>query len=153
MFKDEILVRRLEACETMGGASAICSDKTGTLTLNKMTITKGVLGGNLFDEVSKALIKDYDNTFFELVKESLSCNTTVYRNTGSDGKSMIVGSKTESALVGFLDVLGFDFESIKEEHEVVEVFPFSSKEKRMVTVTKTESGKRVLVKGASEIVL
>jgi Ca2+-transporting ATPase len=152
MFNDNILVRRLEACETMGGASAICSDKTGTLTLNKMTVVKGLLGNELFDDM-KQLKTVYENSFLkDLINENISCNSTVYR-LEKEGKTIIAGSRTETALVNFLAELDYDFEKIREKTDILNVFPFSSKEKKMLTIIQRPRGKRIYIKGASEMVL
>ncbi|KAG0166825.1 hypothetical protein DFQ28_006855 [Apophysomyces sp. BC1034] len=164
MLKDNNLVRVLAACETMGNATAICSDKTGTLTQNKMTVAEGTLAEEVFDtpEQAKDWASRVDKKVLPLLKEAVCVNSTAFEGKDENGKIDFVGSKTECALLGFTKVLGCDYETIRHDSKTVKVFPFASKRKTMTTIvqtlessaaTKSQSDYRVHVKGASEIVL
>ncbi|KAF7720873.1 hypothetical protein EC973_005882 [Apophysomyces ossiformis] len=164
MLKDNNLVRVLAACETMGNATAICSDKTGTLTQNRMTVAEGTLAEESFDRPEQA--KDWscrvDRKIVPLMKEAVCVNSTAFEGKDENGKVDFVGSKTECALLGFVKNLGCDYETIRHDCKAAKVFPFASKRKTMTTViqrlensavTKSQSDYRIHVKGASEIVL
>ncbi|KAI9495890.1 PMCA-type calcium-translocating P-type ATPase [Zychaea mexicana] len=165
MLKDNNLVRVLAACETMGNATAICSDKTGTLTQNKMTVVRGTLADESFETVEK--IKDWgkkvhSESVQNLVFENIAVNSTAFEGKDENGNVDFVGSKTECALLGFSKGLGSRYEDIRHDSKVTKVFPFSSKRKSMMTVievlentasTKSQADYRIHVKGASEIVL
>ncbi|KAI8888475.1 PMCA-type calcium-translocating P-type ATPase [Backusella circina FSU 941] len=165
MLKDSNLVRVLAACETMGNATAICSDKTGTLTQNKMTVTEGVLAQKDFDkpEGGKEWSKKVNTKIVvPLLLEAIAINSNAFEDKVENGKVDFVGSKTECALLGFAKTLGCEYESIRHDATVSKVYPFASKRKTMSTIikakentasTKTQSDYRIHVKGASEIVL
>ncbi|KAI9472462.1 MAG: PMCA-type calcium-translocating P-type ATPase [Benjaminiella poitrasii] len=166
MLKDSNLVRVLAACETMGNATAICSDKTGTLTQNKMTVTEGTLAREAFDspENSKDWSKKVDkDKIVSLIFETVALNSTAFEGKDENGNVEFVGSKTECALLGFTKNLGSDYEQLRHDANIVKVYPFASKRKTMTTIVKvkdanaaetnTQSDYRVHVKGASEIVL
>jgi Ca2+-transporting ATPase len=165
MLKDSNLVRVLAACETMGNATAICSDKTGTLTQNKMTVTEGVLAQKDFDkpEDGKEWTKKVNSkVVVPLLLEAVAINSNAFEDKVENGKIDFVGSKTECALLGFTKTLGCEYESIRHDATVSKVYPFASKRKTMSTIikvkentaaTKTQSDYRIHVKGASEIVL
>ncbi|QIX01702.1 hypothetical protein AMS68_007219 [Peltaster fructicola] len=165
MLKDNNLVRVLRSCETMGNATSICSDKTGTLTQNVMTVVAGCVGtSNRFNnraedgvehvgasECVKALAQDVR----ALLKESIAINSTAFEGL-EDGKQTFVGSKTETALLSFArDYLAMDKVSVERSNvESVQVVPFDSSRKCMAVVIKLQNGTyRLLVKGASEIML
>jgi Ca2+-transporting ATPase len=174
MLKDNNLVRVLRACETMGNATTICSDKTGTLTTNKMSVVAGTLGTSLrFDsrggqaasEKSETPIDNVpieeciaalDKTVKELYKTSIVLNSTAFEDTDATTQDKFVGSKTETALLNFAkDHLGMG--PVAEERanaELVQLFPFDSGRKCMGCVEQLSTGKyRLYVKGASEILL
>ncbi|KAI9244630.1 PMCA-type calcium-translocating P-type ATPase, partial [Sporodiniella umbellata] len=164
MLKDNNLVRVLAACETMGNATAICSDKTGTLTQNKMTITHGSLCQETFEsqEEIKEWSKQVDKQMLNLVLETATLNSTAFENKNEKGELEFVGSKTECALLTMAKGLGSNYEDVRHDANVVKVYPFASKRKTMTTVTETkensartstQSDYRIHVKGASEIVL
>jgi Ca2+-transporting ATPase len=183
MLKDNNLVRVLNACETMGGATTVCSDKTGTLTQNKMTVVKGVAGRYFgFDgpEQIKKLADDLKNItgksdpsnkeikdgaeLLDVLVEGISINSTAFEGETDDGKVDFIGSKSETALLGMTKAMGIDYRSYRDNpcYKVVQVYPFSSAKKSMATLIKvdraakgTGSGSfyRMHVKGASEIVL
>ncbi|RDL35879.1 Calcium-transporting ATPase [Venustampulla echinocandica] len=183
MLKDYNLVRQLKACETMGNATSICSDKTGTLTQNKMTVVSGTFGTNLqFDESSKASLSESgpdssssqeksvhpatvalptrrsvgslaDNVK-EVLKQSIILNTTAFEGE-VDGRQTFIGSQTETALLAFARTyLGVEALTVERSNtKTIEVIPFDATNKSMGVVVALESGYRLYVKGASEIIL
>ncbi|KAK9766302.1 plasma membrane calcium [Basidiobolus ranarum] len=163
MIKDQNLVRVLAACETMGNATTVCSDKTGTLTQNQMTVVAGVIGGETIEDHNKvdAFKEKLPKSVTELLCESVAVNSTAFEGKDEKGQLSFIGSKTESALLGFAKKLGNDYNQIRESAKPVKVYPFASERKTMTTVVPakakspgdSEAEFRVHVKGASEIVL
>ena len=147
MLKANNLVRKMHACETMGAATVICTDKTGTLTQNKMQVHES----NFF------ALKDQllgDDTVSALVKEGIAVNATANLNReGGDVKT--IGNPTEAALLLWLDKQGVDYIPLREQAAVLSRLTFSTERKYMATVVNSAVlGKKVLyVKGAPEIVL
>lgn len=177
MLRDNNLVRVLKACETMGNATTVCSDKTGTLTQNKMTVVATTLGkstsfGGTNAPMDKSLKIDQDaitipnvsesefaNGLSQQVKEILTqsnvLNSTAFEGE-QDGIKTFIGSKTEVALLTFCrDHLGAGpVQEIRTSAQVVQTIPFDSKYKYSAVVVKLANGKyRVYAKGASEILL
>ncbi len=115
MLTDNNLVRHLEACETMGGATNICSDKTGTLTENRMTVVEGVIGDVRFNSVPIANLNDVaKNLFFE----SVSVNSKAHVNEEEGKPIEFIGNKTECALVLCTKRMGYDYKAIREEYKI-----------------------------------
>ncbi|KAH8422449.1 uncharacterized protein LDX57_000204 [Aspergillus melleus] len=163
MVKLNNLVRVLKSCETMGNATTVCSDKTGTLTQNRMTVVTGVFGDDHFDDKnqtgserrSASFAADMAKDHKRLLIESVAINSTAFEGE-ENGVPGFVGSKTETALLGFArNVLGMG--SLAEERAnatVIQLMPFDSGRKCMGVVVRLENGQyRFLVKGASEILL
>eukprot|EP00727_Mastigamoeba_balamuthi_P011126 m51a1_g6636 hypothetical protein (1737) ;mRNA; f:95474-104575 len=154
MMKDNNLVRHLAACETMGGATNICSDKTGTLTENKMAVTHIYVGRQLHVPAVESGQKIDPETQQDIVDNAaINSTATVVREAGK--KDELIGSKTECALVSLVESWGFDYRTLRKDAKprVVQVFPFSSATKCMCTCVADSKGRvHVHVKGASEIV-
>ncbi|KAM1461868.1 hypothetical protein ACFX1Q_046032 [Malus domestica] len=153
MMADKALVRRLSACETMGSATTICSDKTGTLTLNQMTVVEAYVGRkkiNPPDDTSQ--LHPLVST---LLSEGVAHNTTgnVFEPT-QGGEVEISGSPTEKAILSWAFKLGMKFDVIRLESTVLHVFPFNSEKKRGgVALKQADSKVHIHWKGAAEIVL
>ena len=147
MLKTNNLVRKMHACETMGATTVICTDKTGTLTQNRMQVYESnffALGG---DSLS-------DDKISMLVKEGIAVNATANLNRDG-GVVKTIGNPTEAALLLWLDKQGADYLPLRENAKVLSRLTFSTERKYMATVVESPLlGKRVLyVKGAPEIVL
>ncbi|KAF7553258.1 hypothetical protein G7Z17_g3782 [Cylindrodendrum hubeiense] len=177
MLRDNNLVRVLKACETMGNATTVCSDKTGTLTQNKMTVVATTLGkatsfGGTNAPMDKDLkinqeaitIPNVSQSDFasslsqeakELLIQSNVLNSTAFEGN-QDGENTFIGSKTEVALLTLCrDHLGAGpIQEIRSSADIAQVIPFDSKYKYSAVVVRLANGKyRVYAKGASEILL
>ncbi|KAM9758851.1 plasma membrane calcium-transporting ATPase 2-like isoform 3-T6 [Menidia menidia] len=159
MMKDNNLVRHLDACETMGNATAICSDKTGTLTMNRMTVVQAYVGEKHYRSVPDPdVIKPQT---LETLVNSISINSAytskILPPEKEGGQPRQVGNKTECALLGLVLDLKRDYTPIREEiteEKFYKVYTFNSSRKSMSTVLKNaDGGFRMYSKGASEIVL
>lgn len=154
MMKDNNFVRYLPACETMGGATQICSDKTGTLTQNRMNVTCGIVAGVRFDNPN---IRDLNRKVHHILTEGIAKNSTSYlappKKAG--GPPVYVDQPTECALLVWINKLNVDYEQIRaNEPKVLQRFPFSSARKRMSCVVAIEGGGyRLYTKGAAEMIL
>lgn len=164
MLKENNLVRVLRACETMGNATAICSDKTGTLTTNKMTVVAGEFGSTRFaqSDTGPSEVQTVSSwaskvtpAAKELIIQSVAINSTAFEGD-EEGKAVFVGSKTETALLQLAkDHLGLtSLSETRNNEQVVHMMPFDSSKKCMAAVIKLrDGGYRLVVKGASEILL
>lgn len=132
MLKSNNLVRKLHACETMGAVTVICTDKTGTLTQNKM-------------QVNALELKQGDEA---LLDTAIALNSTAELN---DGKP--IGNPTESALLLWLDAQGKDYEELRKQVNVLKQLPFSTERKMMATLAEVDGETYLFVKGAPEIVM
>ncbi|TKY72778.1 Calcium-transporting ATPase 8 [Spatholobus suberectus] len=152
MMVDKALVRRLSACETMGSATTICSDKTGTLTMNKMTVVEAYAGGNKIDPPHK--LESYP-MLCSLLIEGVAQNTngSVYAPEGANDVE-VSGSPTEKAILLWGIQLGMNFTAARSESSIIHVFPFNSEKKRGgVAIQTADSDIHIHWKGAAEIVL
>ncbi|KAJ3316157.1 hypothetical protein HDU93_004579, partial [Gonapodya sp. JEL0774] len=165
MLKDNNLVRVLAACETMGGATTVCSDKTGTLTQNKMTVVKGVLGrhshfsGDNEIKSLRARVRPIGTNsdaptsgpgphavpgerLLDITMESVALNSSAFESVAKDGSRTFEGSKTEVALLDWFEKLGGtnDIKAYRDASwkSLVTVYPFASERKSMATVVKID---------------
>ncbi len=147
MLKTNNLVRKMHACETMGAATVICTDKTGTLTQNRMQVHET----NFFGLAEQQLT---DNEQSNLIKEGIAVNSTANLDrSGSEVKT--IGNPTEAALLLWLNGQGVNYETLRSDAKIVSILTFSTERKYMATVVESSlTGKKILyVKGAPEIVL
>ncbi|KAK8871058.1 hypothetical protein M9Y10_008971 [Tritrichomonas musculus] len=149
MMKDNNFVRHMSACETMGGATTICSDKTGTLTQNKMTVVRYHMDGQDYDH-----FPDIEKEVFDLFAHSVACNTNAYM-TIKPGETTpeYIGKSTECALLKMIIESGYDYKEIRDKHPTLVLHDFNSTRKRMSSVVKDGPGYRVYAKGAPEILI
>ncbi|CAL9112259.1 unnamed protein product [Musa textilis] len=152
MMADKALVRRLSACETMGSATTICSDKTGTLTLNQMTVVEAYVGGRKINPPDNAEL--LSSTASSLLIEGIAQNTTGCVFKAETGAFEVTGSPTEKAILSWGVKLGMIFDDARSESSIIHVFPFNSYKKRGgVAVHQAGDDIHVHWKGAAEIVL
>ncbi|EFJ09492.1 hypothetical protein SELMODRAFT_129812 [Selaginella moellendorffii] len=151
MMSDRALVRHLSACETMGSATAICSDKTGTLTMNMMTVIRSWVCGKLREPTD---LENISEGVRKLLFEAICLNTNASVEMHEGAPPEITGTPTEVAVLGWGIKLGGNFDRVKKSATVTEVDAFNSTKKRMAVIAKTEDGKAwIHWKGASEVVL
>ena len=146
MAKQRALVKKMVACETVGSISVICSDKTGTLTKNEMTVS------NFYTPKGMVEAKDLSCPF---VKSNIAINSTANLGIGSGGKFNFIGNATECAmLVAHEQVSNIAYNTIRENAKIIHVYPFSSNKKRMSTIKQeTDNSFTIFSKGAPEIIL
>lgn len=145
MLKTNNLVRKMHACETMGATTVICTDKTGTLTQNKMQVYESRFFG-----MPSGCLRD------DAVAEGMAVNSTASLDFSDPKSPQVLGNPTEGALLLWLDQQGVDYRQLREAASIDEELPFSTERKYMATVVRSPrlGGQRVLyVKGAPEIVL
>jgi Ca2+-transporting ATPase len=146
MLKQNNLVRKLHACETMGAATVICTDKTGTLTRNRMQVhqLQNLLPAEVGDERADAILA-----------EAIAVNTTAWIGADDEGHRRVLGNPTEGALLLWLDDRGVDYLALRDAATVVAQQPFSPETKQMSTTVESPLwGQRVrYVKGAPELLL
>lgn len=141
MLQTNNLVRKMHACETMGATTVICTDKTGTLTENLMTVAEAQFYGA-------------EGAGSRLVQEGLVLNSTATLDKASDGCTRVFGNPTEGALLLWLDREGVAIDEVVSEAKVVTQIPFSTERKYMATIVQSPEGSFMLyVKGAPEMVL
>ena len=137
MLKTNNLVRRMHACETMGAATVICTDKTGTLTQNQMKVAEIVPLGTI-----------------DTIQENLAINSTAQLDLQNAEKPLVLGNPTEGALLLWLHEQGTDYRQLREQAEIVDEQPFSTERKYMATTIRRQDGTKVrYVKGAPEVVM
>ncbi|XP_063792391.1 plasma membrane calcium-transporting ATPase 3 isoform X1 [Pseudophryne corroboree] len=159
MMKDNNLVRHLDACETMGNATAICSDKTGTLTTNRMTVVQSYMGDVHYKERPDP--SSLNSKTLDLLVNAIAINCAYTSNILPPEKEgalpQQVGNKTECALLGFVLELQRDYQLVRDqipEETLYKVYTFNSVRKSMSTIVCLPNGGfRLYSKGASEIIL
>ena len=159
MTRANSLVRQLVACETIGSATVICSDKTGTLTQNRMQVVRLSWGGHAFDRNTADwprpephLSWPRDGKPLDWIVLNAACNATVHLEV-KDGKAVVVGNSTEGALLQWLHECGLDHGPLRQQFPLLYSILFSSERKRMTSVIRYGDRLVALVKGAPEWIL
>ncbi|TMS38440.1 hypothetical protein L596_005168 [Steinernema carpocapsae] len=166
MMYDNNLVRHLDACETMGNATSICSDKTGTLTTNQMTVVQSYVNGHYYKSQAmqpyrSQLAGHTADVLIDAISINSAYNSMIVEPVKPGDKLQQLGNKTECGLLGFVQKIGGNYADVRKRHPeetMIKVYTFNSSRKTMITVIKLEEkgthvGYRMFCKGASEIVI
>ncbi|CAF1356067.1 unnamed protein product, partial [Didymodactylos carnosus] len=158
MVYDNNYVRHLHACETMGNATTICSDKTGTITTNRMTAVECFFAGQHITQILNDRSFNYDLTaiLFEAISINSSYTSKIEVPTRESELPRQLGNKTECGLLGLVQTFGGHYNLLRQkypEEDFIKVYSFNSKRKLMATVIRRENTFRLFVKGASEVIL
>ena len=167
MIKKHVIVRRLPAVETLGATTVICSDKTGTLTQNQMTVRKLVLSEKKievegegyrpvgkFYQTEQEIQVQTDPDLSLLLRGAVLCNNAELQKNNENNQWEIIGDPTEGALVVTAAKAGYDKKKLEEDYPRVKEFPFDSDRKQMSTLHQTPDGSQIIfVKGAPDQVI
>ncbi|KAL1460917.1 hypothetical protein WDU94_012853 [Cyamophila willieti] len=159
MMKDNNLVRHLDACETMGNVSCICSDKTGTLTTNRMTVVQSYICGIHFENnssINKQIPAFITSKIVECISVNSAYTSQIMPSRIPNELPKHIGNKTECGLLGFVLEMGKNYQIVRDkipEEMFTRVYTFNSDRKSMSTVIPQENGFCVYSKGASEIMI
>lgn len=152
-MKDENnLVRFLQACETMGGADNICSDKTGTLTKNMMSVVRVFMMDEIHNEFSKGKFYDQGKLLSVSICQNSNATPEIKEENGVL-KNVQIGNKTECALLELAYKLGFNYREHRNKDNIIKVFPFSSAIKSMSTIASFNGQPHTFTKGAPDFVI
>ena len=143
MSKVNVLIRKKEACETIGSVSVICSDKTGTLTENKMKVRKAFINGKT--------IEPDEFAHYQLLVDNCLINATADVEFVSGDHPIYMGNPTEAALISATNII--NYQDVRDEADIVRKIPFTSEQKYMLTVVRKGLGFTIFSKGAPEIIL
>jgi P-type Ca2+ transporter type 2B len=155
MKEENNLVRFLQACETMGGADNICSDKTGTLTKNKMTVTRMFVQERTVDKILKGFLTDKIAELFSLGVALNSSANPIFAEKNGTLEIEQIGNKTDCALLEVAHILGYEYRKVRKDNDanIIKVVPFSSETKTMSTVVNSKGKVLVFSKGAPDYLL
>ena len=148
MLATNNLVRKMHACETMGAATVICTDKTGTLTQNQMRVSET-------DFFALGEKQNNKGSAWQIIVKSIAVNSTANLDLGDNNKIRTLGNPTEAALLLWLHERGIDYRTVREREEIIEQSAFSTEKKYMGTIIATakEGESMLLIKGAPEIIM
>ncbi len=158
MAKEKAIVRKLSAVEALGSTEVICSDKTGTLTQNKMTLRKIFIDRKLIDIENIESLEQLElqenvntNDILKLANIGVLCNDTTFGEDG--GRKVLLGDPTETCIIDFCSKIGFDKEAMDKSFPRIDEIPFDSTRKLMTTVNEFKEENMICTKGAVESIL